>query len=205
MVSPFFFLVLLFAASFSVLQEGLNHALRLFWVFVPHQILLHVLTTWEVWVVNGPGPPQPAALTGGIQFTATSRNLLSSYHRIQDALIRSRSHEADFLCRCHHQQIGARSWRTVWWSLPRFFRAVLRRDLWLCHPFAGPFLLWGVLGSHPDQQRTLFSQSSLELGRSSNIAWSSSLLFLAWSFTSVAFSMFLHLGVFLTQFFGVFT
>lgn len=22
-----------------------------------------------------------------------------------------------------------------------FFRTVLRRDLWLCHPFAGPFLL----------------------------------------------------------------
>ena len=56
MVSPFFFLVLLFAASFSVLREGLNHGLRLFWVFVPHQILPHVLTTWEVWVVNGPGP-----------------------------------------------------------------------------------------------------------------------------------------------------
>lgn len=67
-----------------------------------------------------------------------------------------------------------------------FFRTVLRRDLWLCHPFAGPFLLWGVLGSHPDQQRTLFSQSSLELGRSSNIAWSFSLLFLSWSFTSFA-------------------
>lgn len=64
---------------------------------------------------------QPAALTGGIQFTATSRNLLSSYHRIQDALIRSRSHEADFLCRCHHFS-WSRSWRTVWWSLPRFFQ-----------------------------------------------------------------------------------
>ena len=189
MVSPFFFLVLLFAASFAVLQEGLNHGLRLFWFFVPHQI---DTSKWSrnllEFAIHEPKFTRSVDPMG--RFFLNHHLLPVSYSICPIGLGKTHLCWASRMswrpgrsgwgrigagCDCPGppQPVGVdgRGWSHFRWSQSfgnRWswslgsnawswsFLTVLRRPSVTVSSV--PFLLWGVLGSHPDQQRTPFFQ-----------------------------------------------
>ena len=228
MVSPFFFLVLLFAASFAVLQEGLNHGLRLFWFFVPHQI---DTSKWSrnllEFAIHEPKFTRSVDPMG--RFFLNHHLLPVSYSICPIGLGKTHLCWASRMswrpgrsgwgrigagCDCpgppqpvgagatsggaRASAIGAGAWAVMLGA--GAFWPYFAAHLSLCHP--SPFCFEVCLARILTNKELLFSQSSLELGQSSNIAWSFSLLFLSWSFTSFAKYVPPLIRDFLTRFLG---